>query len=102
MFWSDVKYLVVESLNEAYTQGELSESQKQGVLTLLYKKGDKRNLDNWRPISLLNTDYKIIARVMSHRLQKVLHKIISCDQTGYIKGRSASDNLRLVQDIIDY
>ena len=101
-FWSDVQDLVVESLNEAYTQGELSESQKQGVLTLLYKKGDKRNLDNWRPISLLNTDYKIIARVMSHRLQKVLHKIIASDQTGYIKGRSASDNLRLVQDIIDY
>ena len=74
-FWSDVKDLVVESVNEAYTQGELSESQKQGVLTLLYKKGDKRNLDNWRPISLLNTDYKIIARVMPHRLQKFSTKL---------------------------
>ena len=101
-FWSDIKELVVESLNNAYTQGELSESQRLGILTLLYKKGDKRKLDNWRPISLLNTDYKIIARVLSYRLQKVLHKIISCDQTGYIKGRSASDNLRLIQDIMDY
>ena len=39
---------------------------------------------------------------MSQRLQKVIHKIIYLDQTGYIKGRSASDNLRLVQDVMDF
>ena len=53
-------------------------------------------------VVLLNTDYKIIARVLSQQLQKVIHKIISLDQTGYIKGRSASDNLRLVQDVMDF
>ena len=80
----------------------MSESQKQSILTLIFKKGDRKILDNWRPISLLNTDYKIIARVLSQRLQKVFHKIISLGQTGYIKGRSASDNLRLVQDVMDF
>ena len=101
-FWPDIKDMLIESLNEGYTQGGLSESQRQGILTLLFKKGDRKILDNWRPISLLNTDYKILARVLSQRLQRVIQKIISFDQTGYIKGRSASDNLRLVQDVIDY
>ena len=101
-FWPDIKTLLIDSLNEGYYRGELSESQKQSILTLIFKKGDRKILDNWRPISLLNTDYKIIARVLSQRLQKVIHKIISLDQTGYIKGRSASDNLRLVQDVMDF
>ena len=101
-FWPDIKTLLIDSLNEGYYRGELSESQKQSILTLIFKKGDRKLLDNWRPISLLNTDYKIIARVLSQRLQKVIHKIISLDQTGYIKGRSASDNLRLVQDVMDF
>ena len=101
-FWSDIKDLLIDSLNDGYVQGELSVSQKQGILTLLFKKGDRRVLDNWRPISLLNIDYKILARVLSQRLQKVLHQIVSFDQTGYIRGRSASDNIRLVQDVIDY
>ena len=80
----------------------MSQSQRQGILTLLFKKGDKRVLDNWRPISLLNTDYKILARVLSQRLQRVIQKLVSSDQTGYIKGRSAANNLRLVQDVIGY
>ena len=101
-FWLDIKDLLIECLNEGYSNGELSESQKQGILTLLFKKGDRRKLDNWRPISLLNIDYKILARVLSQRLQKVIHLIVSFDQTGYIRGRSASDNIRLVQDVIDY
>ena len=101
-FWPDIKTLLIGSLNEGYYTGELSESQKQSILTLIFKKGNRKLLDNWRPISLLNTDYKIIARVLSQRLQKVIYKIVSTDQTGYIKGRSASDNLRLVQDVIDF
>ena len=101
-FWPDLKNLLIDSLNEGYYKGELSQSQRQGILTLLFKKGDRKLLDNWRPISLLNTDYKILARVLSQRLQKVIQKLVSLDQTGYIKGRSAADNLRLVQDVIDY
>ena len=89
---------MLESLNEGYKKGILSDSQKHAVLTLLYKKGDKRNLDNWRPISLLNTDYKIAARALAKRLQNVIPKIINFDQMGYIKERSATENIRSVQD----
>ena len=101
-FWVDIKKLMIDSLNEGYLINELSETQKQGILILLYKKGDKRLLDNWRPISLLNIDYKIAAKVLCKRLQNVLTTIISTDQTGYRKFRSAAENIRLVEDVIDY
>ena len=101
-FWKDIKDLVINSLNEGFEKNELSETRKQGILILLHKKRDKRLLDNWRPISLLNIDYKIAAKVICKRLQNVITKIISKDQTGYLKLRSASENLRLVEDIIDF
>ena len=56
-FWADLKCMLIDSLNEGFAKQELSESQKQAVITLLHKKGDKRLVDNWRPISLLHIDY---------------------------------------------
>lgn len=58
-------------------------------------------LNNWRPISLLNTDYKILTQVLANRMKKVINKLISPDQTGYIKGRFIGQNIRVIQDVID-
>ena len=69
-FWEDIKYALINSLNEAYQADELSPTQRRGVLSLIYKKNDKTSLTNWRPISLLNTDYKILAHVLANRLKK--------------------------------
>ena len=62
-FWPNIKTLLLNTLNDAYHSGELSPTQKRSVLSLTYKKTDKALLTNWRPISLLNTDYKILAHV---------------------------------------
>lgn len=101
-FWSDVSDLVLNSLNEAMEKGELSTSQKHAIMSLVYKKGDRQLLQNWRPISLLNSDYKIAAFVLANRLHKVLPKLINSDQTGYVKNRYIGCNIRLIEDIIDY
>ena len=101
-FWEDIKYALINSLNEAYQAGELSPTQRRWILSLIYKKNDKTSLTNWRPISLLNTDYKILAHVLANRLKKVINKLINTDQAGYIKGRNISSNIRLIQDVIDY
>ena len=102
-FWKEIKDLVVGSLNRGFQQGELSLSQKQAVLTLLHtKKGPKTSLDNWWPVSLLNVDYKIAACVLSKRLKGVISKIVSYDQSGFMKNRSALESVRLVQDVIDF
>jgi exonuclease III len=101
-FWEDIKEIVTDSLNEGFDKGEFSFSQKRGIIKLLYKKGDRNNLDNYRPISLLNYDYKICTLALAMRLQNIIGNIISEDQTGYIKGRFIGQNIRLIEDIIDY
>ena len=70
---------------------------------MLIPKGtkDKRLLKNWRPVSLLNVDYKILAKVLATRLQKVISYVISSDQVGYIRGRYIGDNIRIMLDILE-
>ena len=76
--------------------------QKIGVISLLYKKNDPLSLDNYRPITLLNVDTKLMAYALAQRLKMVLSKIIHSDQNGYIKNRYIGFNIRQIQDIIDY
>ena len=101
-FWNDIKIIVFKSLDTAYSCNLMSEEQRRAVLRLIPKK-DKNitELKNWRPISLLNTDYKILAHALSHRLQKVLPEIISKDQNAYMKGRFIGYNIRTILDIIE-
>ena len=92
---------MVEALNESYTKGELSSSQKQTVITLIQKEGkDPSNIHNYRPISLLNVDYNILTKVLSARIKKVLNEIIKIDQVGYLKGRNIGEGIRLIDDMI--
>ncbi len=81
----------------------LSHTMKQGVIILIPKPGkDPKILDNLRPITLLNNDYKLLAHIYSNRLKSGLSQIISNTQSGFMRGRSIHNNLRLVQDLIDY
>ena len=97
-FWSLIeKYLVI---SDSYEFGELSNSQKQAIITLIEKKGkDKRMIKNWRPISLINVDAKIISKVLAKRLEKVLPSIIHSNQNAFVKGRSIFDAVRTIDDI---
>ena len=71
----------------------LSIEQKRGSITLIPKKAKNRIfLKNWRPISLLNTDYKLISKILASRLQNF-------DQSGYLNNRYIGENIRLLQDI---
>ena len=101
-FWSSLGQDLVELLNYSYEHGQLSDSQKQGIIRLLYKKDDPLLLKNWCPISLLNTDYKICTKVLANRLKKVLSVILSEDQTCDVPGRSIYENLFLLRDTLDY
>ena len=101
-FWQDINKDLLESINQSYDTGTLSPTQKRSILSLIFKKNDKHLLKNWRPISLLNTDYKILAHVLANRLKRVINKLIHTDQNGYIKGRNIGYNIRLIQDVIEY
>ena len=59
-------------------------------------------LKNWRPISLLNVDYKIASKALALRLKKVLSAVINNTQTGYVEGRFIGENIRLRSDILNF
>ena len=81
----------------------MTNDQKRGIINLIPKEGkDLRYLRNWRPLSLLNTDYKILTKTLSNRLQKVLPKLVNEDQVGYIRGRYIGQNIRIIKDIMTY
>jgi exonuclease III len=102
-FWKQIKDLVIQSINHAIETGNMSNDQKRGVLSLIPKRDKDINLlKNWRPITLLNADYKIYAKAMASKLQQVLPTIISHDQGGCMKGRSTYTNIRSAIDIINY
>ena len=103
VFWGKIGHFVVRALNEGFEKGELTPTQKQGIITCI-PKGDKSRdeIKNWRPISLLNVVYKIGSGCIAQRLRTVLPKLINEDQTGFMQNRYIGDNLRLIYDLIDY
>ena len=75
---------LLDSLNAGFESGTLSISQRRGAISLISK--DENNLttlSNWRPITLLNVDYKILAKVIAKRIEPVLPKLTHPDQTGF-------------------
>ncbi|CAI5975289.1 unnamed protein product [Closterium sp. NIES-65] len=79
----------------------LSTEVKEAVTILLHKKGDKDQLNNYRPITLLNFTYKVLARVVADQMKKALSKVISPEQYGFLSGRRLTDAVGLVADIIN-
>ena len=94
----------MKSFNESFDKGELSYTQKQGIIILLHKgiELDRDQLTNWRPITLTNSDYKLLAKVLAERLRNVIYKVVNSDQVGYIKGRNISTIIRTMDDVINY
>ena len=93
---------LVESLNSAHEKGQLSISQRRGVITLLTKDDTAlSHLKNWRPITLLNVDYKIASKAIAKRIDATLPHLIHTDQTRFIKGRYIGENIRLISDLME-
>ena len=101
-FWDLIGSDFVAVSNFCFDTGSLSPTQRQGVISLLYKKGDELEARNWRPISLLCVDYKIMARSLAKRLLNVIGSVVSPDQTCGIPGRSASENIALIRDVVNF
>ena len=94
---------MILSINYGFYCGQMSVTQRQGVITCIPKEGkDKQYLKNWRPITLLNTMYKIASSCIAARLKMVLPKLISEEQKVFLKGRYIGENIRLLYDTLLY
>ena len=102
-FWNKIGSKLVDTINYGKREGQLSLSQRRGIITLIHKKGKPEDkLKNWRPISLLNIDYKIMTKTLAKRLEKVVSHLVHPNQSGFIKGRFIGEGIRFVEDIIEY
>ena len=101
-FWEDISDSLLSVLNESFHADSLAKSQYEGLLRLIHKKDDRRQPKNWRPISLLNTDYKLASKIITERLKKVMASIVHQDQTCGVLGRTIFSNLHLVRDVLDF
>ncbi|MEM9400762.1 MAG: reverse transcriptase domain-containing protein, partial [Verrucomicrobiota bacterium] len=102
-FWPELKHLVLRVCNEIFERDSMPVDMKRSVTILIPKKGkDSRMIENLRPISLLNTLYKIITKCLASRLGAIVSNIINEDQTGFIKGRYIGENIRLLLDFMDH
>ena len=101
MFWNELAAFYLEAIQYGIENKKLHVSALRGLIMLLPKKGkDSLLLKNWRPLTMLNIDYKIYAKVLASRIKEVLSTIISDDQVGFMKNRQISTTIRKTMDII--
>lgn len=78
------------------------DSFSQGIITLIYKnKGDKDKIENYRPISLLNVNYKILSKIIANGFKEVVGSIISSSQAYGIPGRDIADTIGTARDMVE-
>ncbi len=83
---------------EMFNSGKVGKSKAEGMITLIFKKGDKTDLATYRPITLLNGDYKILMKVFANRVKQVMHTIIAPTQAYSVPGREASDIIHTIRN----
>ena len=102
-FLSQLCPILLRVYHTMYELGNMSDSQKMSYITLLCK--DEKHPEqpkNYRPISLLNVDYKILTKVLCNRLRPILETIVHPDQTCAVPGRSIIDSCNLIRDQLDF
>ena len=104
IFLEDIKHVLLEYYNFCFEQIGLCENTQMGLITLIHKGNSlKRDeVGNWRPITLSNIDYKIIAKLLANRLKYVAGSIVGKQQQGFIKGRNIANIIRGIDDVMDY
>src|SRR4028118_2126406 len=88
-------------VNKACSSGQLPRGMTQGRLTLIHKSGSRDDLNNWRPITLLNSAYKILAKALQKRIKSLLPELVSPDQTAFVPKRFILDNVLVAHEVID-
>lgn len=102
-FWDLLGPTLLDSYCFSFETGFFSPSMRERVTHLIFKRDDPKSLKNWRPISLLNVDFKICSKALASRLSKVLPSIIHADQTCSVPGRTIFQNFKiLLRDTLDY
>ena len=95
-----IKHHLLNFINDSIFGTHIPRKINIGVIKLLYKKGDAKDLENYRPITLMNVDLKIITKIFTLRLKPILSKVLHADQFAQ-PGKQISDLNCLIRDILE-
>ena len=102
-FWEQLKGNLLEVYEEAFQNGILPLSLRTGLIVLLEKKDKDRSfIENWRPITLLNLDYKLLTKTLASRLKIAFGDVINEDQNAYVKEGNIFFSSHTIRDILFY
>ena len=93
---------ITTAILEFFSNGKLLKSVNHTWITLLPKVKQVESMKQIRPIGLCSVLYKIISKILTDRLSKILPKIISPTQNGFINGRSITDNILISHEIMHF
>jgi hypothetical protein len=100
--WADIGNDIFEFVSESINRAYIAEEFNISKIVLLPKPEDKQKIQNFRPISLLNTLYKIVAKIYTNRMKPMLHHWIPPSQTGFVPNRCILDNIFLAFEAIEW
>ena len=86
--WNVIKYDLLQVYNNSFISQSLPNSMNEAYVKLIPKQGDQTDIKNWRPLSLLNTDYKILSRIIFNKIVGHLNRHTSKNQKSIFPGRS--------------
>ncbi|KAL9679720.1 hypothetical protein QQ045_017586 [Rhodiola kirilowii] len=99
-FWLIVGEEVLGFIREFWKNGRRSRGVNKTFIALIPKSGSPQNLDDYRPISLVNSSYKILAKCLANRLKVVLPQLISPNQSAFLSERNILDGIMIINEII--
>jgi len=100
--WDIVKNDMLDIINNMHMEGSVSDVQKHGHIICLPKTGDPASPENYRPLTILNTDYKLLTRIIVNRLRPWMKDILHHNQYCWRNGQTVFDAVATVRDIIAY
>lgn len=95
--WSFIEPVFQEAVQQMFDRGTMCPNLNESLVTLLPKAKASEGVKYWRPISLLNTVYKIVSKALARRLAPLMDQWVSKVQRGFVQGRCILDNLMLVK-----
>ena len=100
-FWPELKDNIMRFITEYYRNGKLSKGINSTFIALIPKVDSPRYLNDFRPISLVGSLYKVLAKVIANRLRQVIGSVVSEAQSAFVKNRQILDGILIANEVVD-